>query len=212
MNVFSELDIRSTKGTDYLVEKIKEFGHLKDGWVYDEERSNKYTENLVDSKGCSLIYKNSKWVPGFAFCEKKEGCVYVANIVPKEISQIPVLEYNALSIKFYDDFRKWSTKKRNGIKINIMKADLEIENIISANRPRKRFQSFLNCYPLSYHPCDVKRLDRFICSVARYSRKPINWNYLGEYLRKKNWPESNISWCLNRIRTGIDIIQVYKSK
>lgn len=211
MNVFSEINIRSKNGTDYLIEKIKEFGKHSGAWIYDEERSNRYSENLAESKGCVLIYCKNEFIPGFAFCEKKEGCIYIANIVPKETGQISIPEYNALSRKFYDEFRKWNRKEKNGIQINISKTELDLEDIITAKIPRKSFQRFLNMHPLSHHPYDIGRLDRFICSIARYSRKPINWNYLGEFLReKKNWSETNISWCLNRIETGLEIISVYK--
>lgn len=211
MNVFIEIDIRSKNGTDFLMEKIKGFGKYSADWIYDEERSNMYSEDLLDSKGCILIYNKNKFIPGFAFCEKKEGCVYVANIVPKETGQIPLNEYNVLSRIFYNDFIKWNKKEKGRIQINISKTDLKLEDIITANIPRKTFQTFLNLYPLSYHPCDIERLDKFICSVSRYSRKPINWGYLGEYLRKKeSWPETNISWCLDRIEIGLQIISVYK--
>ena len=73
------------------------------------------------------------------------------------------------------------------------------------------FENFLNMHPLSYHPLDIERLDKFICSIPRYSRKKISLNYLSEYLRvKRNWQESDISWCINRITTGLEIIKVYK--
>jgi hypothetical protein len=213
MNVFSEVELRSKNGTEYLIEQIIGFGNCSTNWVYDKERSNRYSNNLIDAKGCALIYKGSKWNPGFAFSEKKEGHIYLANIVPKETGKISITEYNGLSKSFFEAFKEWSKEQRNGIKISISKTDLELEDIITANVPKKHFQSFLNNYPLSYHPCDIERLDRFICSVARYSRKPINWEYLGEFLlKKKNWSEADVSWCLNRIEIGLDIIRVYKRK
>ena len=111
MNVFSEVEIQSKAGTGFLLDKFIEFATNSTNWIYDEAKSNMYSENLLDSKGCILIYKKSKFIPGFAFYEKKEGFFYIANIVPKEIGRIPLQEYNALSRKFYDDFKKWKKEK-----------------------------------------------------------------------------------------------------
>ncbi len=101
--------------------------------------------------------------------------------------------------------------QENRKKINISKTDLELEDIITAKIPRKLFQYFLHNRPLCNHSYEIEILDRFICSVAKYSRKPINWENLEEYLRKKEvWSEPNVSGWISRVKTGLEIIRVYR--
>ena len=211
MNVFSEVEIRCNEGSDPIFQEIMEFCNSHAKWDYDKIRSKEYTLNILNSKGCIVIQNESRYVPAFALCEKKNGHVYIANIVPKDVSKIPLNEYNQLSHDFYDDLRKFKKNNKSKIRLSISKTDLELKDIITANIPRTNFEKFLNFYPLSYHPNDIKNLDIFICSVFSYSRNRINLDYLGEYLRvKMKWPESNIKWCLNRIETGLEILKVYK--
>ncbi len=211
MNVFSEVDIRCNKGSNFIFQAIIEFCKSNKKWHYDKIRSEEYTLNLLNSKGCIIIHNQSKFVPALALCEKKNGHVYIANIIPQKLSEIPLNNYNQLSREFFEDFKKFQNTKKLRITLSISKTDLELKDIITANIPRKNFEKFLNRYPLSYHPNDIKNLDTFICSVSSFSRKKINLPYLGEYLREKmKWPESNIQWCLNRIETGLEILKVKK--
>jgi hypothetical protein len=165
----------------------------------------------MDTVCCILLLDDGKWSPAFAVCEERSGHCRLVNIVPKETGEIPHQEYNSLAQRFFDDVGEWSRRNKKGLKLSISKTDLELEDIISAEIPRKLFLTFLNNYPLSYHPLDIQRLDRFICAVSRYSRKTIHWEHLREYLlRKKKWPESNVDWCINRIEVGLEIIEEYK--
>lgn len=211
MNVFVDVDVRTEKGTDYLIDRLREFASQSLDWSFDESRSEEYSRNLMDSVGCILLLKDDKWSPAFAVCEERLGHCHLANIVPKETGAIPHQEYNSLARRFFSDVGEWSRLTKKGLRLSISKTDLELEDIISAKIPRKLFLTFLNNYPLSYHPMDIQRLDRFICGVLRYSQKTIHWDHLREYLlKKKGWPESNIDWCINRIEMGIEIIEEYK--
>lgn len=211
MNVFAEVDIRSRKGTAYLFDTLRQFAADTAEWIFDEEKSASYSDDLPDSVGCVLLLNGNEWMPGIAICEEWSGHCRIANIVPKRTGTMPTDEYNQIAQKFYAQVREWSNKRNRGLRLAISKTDLELEDIITAEIPRKCFKVFLNNYPLSHHPNDISRLDRFICSVSRYSRRSINWEYLGEYLcEKKHWPEDGVDWCLNRIRTGLEIIHEYK--
>lgn len=211
MNIFIEVNIRAEKGTDYLINGLREFASQSSKWNFDELRSKKYSRNLMDTTGCILLFEDDKWSPAFAVCEERPGLCRLVSIVPKDTGEIPRQEYNSLARRFFDDIGEWSRRNKKGLRLSISKTDLELSDIISAEIPRKFFLTFLNNHPLSYHPLDIQRLDRFICAVSRYSRKTIQWEHLREYLlRKKGWPESNVDWCINRIGVGLEIIKQYK--
>ncbi len=90
---------------------------------------------------------------------------------------------------------------------------IELKHIISSELVRKKFESFLNNHPTSYHPLDIERLDHFICSAQTYCRNSIDLNNLRDYLSKhEKWCSSDIEWCITRIKAGFDIIRTYKSK
>lgn len=212
VNVFAEVELRCNNGTKHLMVQINKFCNHSTNWSYKKAHRNISSKNDSHSKVCDLIYSNSNWNPRFPFYEKKDGHIYMTNILSETGKNIPVPGYNSLAKSFQDDFMKWNINQRNGIRVSISKTDLELEDIITAKIPRKHFQSFMHgSHPFNYHPSEIEMLDRFICSVARYSRKSINWEYLDEYLiKKKAWTKQNVSWCLCRIKTGLDIIRIYK--
>ncbi|NOR44544.1 MAG: hypothetical protein GQ534_03075 [Candidatus Delongbacteria bacterium] len=213
MSIHAKVVIRSTKGTAYIIDIIKEFCTQDSDWIYDTERSYIYSKHLemtMNSKACVLINSSITMSPGFDFCESKDGEVYLANIVLKK-GGFDIPEYNDHAKLFYEIFKKWNKKNRNGINISISKTDLELEDIITAKIPRGLFQFYLNQNPLSNHPTDIYFLDRFICSVYSLPRTKINLEHLKEYLlSKRKWAEFNTDWCINRIETGLEILKVYK--
>lgn len=212
MNVFVDVGLRARKGTDYLIDKLREFALQAPKWTFDEARSQEYLSGLMDTSGCILLLEDNEWSPVFAVCEETAGHCRLVNIVPKETGEIPHQEYNSLAREFYDDVREWSRRNRKGLRLSISKTDLELEDIISATIPRRLFLSFLNKLsaelPPARHP---KARSLHLCSFEILSESGVHWEYLREYLlTKKGWPESNVEWCLKRIEIGLEIIEEYK--
>ncbi len=89
----------------------------------------------------------------------------------------------------------------------------KLSDIISSKIARDQFEVFLDNHPTSYHPLDIRRLDHFICLASRYCRKKINLDNLRSFLAmQKGWEESDINWCITRIKSGLEIIHVYKKR
>lgn len=212
MNVFVEIEIRSSRGTQYLIDALRRFCIDSSDWTFDEDRSAAYSKDLSESVGCVIIVDDQVTTKlGMALCEEKAGFIKIANIVPKETGSITTDRYNSVARAFYENLKKWSRTASAGLRLRISNTDPSLNEIISAKIPLQSFQRFLRNYPLSHHPKDVERLDRFICAVSRYSRKKIEWEYLGQYLEEKeHWPQEDTAWCLERIRTGLEVIAAYK--
>ncbi len=90
----------------------------------------------------------------------------------------------------------------------------KLSDIISSEIVRKQFKKvFLDNHPPSYHPLDIERLDHFICLASSYCRKKINLDDLRSFLAtQKGWEESDINWYITRIKSGLEIIRVYKKR
>ena len=212
MNVFVEVEVRAQDGTDKLVAALRDFAASEPSFSYDKSRSTEYSQQLDDSIGSVLQFGAGENRPvAISLYEEKPGLMRVGNIVPSSPGQLDTDQYNGYAREFTESLRRWSRKNKKGLRIRVSKSDLELEDIIPTAIPLKLFNIYLGNYPLSYHPLDVERLDRFICGVARYSRKPINWEHLSEYLiENKGWPSDGVEWCIQRIKTGLEIINVYK--
>lgn len=90
MNIFAEVELRSNNGTEHLMEQINKFCNRSTNWCYKEVRKNISSKNHFHLKVCDLIYSGSNRNPRFPFYEKKEGHMYVANILSKLAIYLPL--------------------------------------------------------------------------------------------------------------------------
>ena len=89
-----------------------------------------------------------------------------------------------------------------------------LKNIIKAKKCRLLFERYLDQFPTSGHPTDIRRLENFICTLSTYTRKPFNIiSSLETWLKKeKGWEEEDIERCIQRIEIGLNILETYKKK
>ncbi len=119
--------------------------------------------------------------------------------------------YNAFAVRFFKDFRSFVRTNKIPISITVSKEYIGLDTIIPSPKVRKFFEKYLNVFPTSYHPSDIKRLDIFICAASRYCRRGINLYRLRSYLVEDlNWTAKDAEWCFNRIEIGLDILSVKK--
>ena len=209
MEIFAEVDIRSQNGTEYIDKALQDICEKSKEWIYNIEKSNNYKKNILQEFGC--IITNSDSTISIAICEEKNGHCKIANITPTSSGEITRAKYNEIAFKITSDFRKLINKSSLKLVFTIKSTELNLKNIISSSIARKCFENFLNNFPLSTHPNDRERLDKFTSAVARYSRKNINFEYLHEYLTKKmNFPTKSADTIIERIEIGLDVISVYR--
>ncbi|WP_077343672.1 hypothetical protein [Pseudocolwellia agarivorans] len=211
MQIFAEVDIRSKKDTLSIINDLREFSSLQSDWVFDEEKSKSYSLALPESIGCVFTYSYDGQLHGIALSEVKAKHIQISNITPEKSCRISTKEYNEIATAFYKTVKEWNKQKKKQLKLSISNINPELSEIITAKIPRKAFESYLNNHPLSYHPNDISRLNKFICAVARYSRKNINWEHVGKFLVEQHgWSMENVNTCLNRINIGLEVISEYK--
>ncbi|MFN7412695.1 MAG: hypothetical protein ACK5RT_02060 [Dolichospermum sp.] len=211
MKAYQELNLKLKEVSDSeFIDIIINFTKQVKDWTYLEKESENYTKNVSETS-CVIFLEDNHYNPAFAITNKKDKSYYIANIVPSQNDEIPMLEYNILSRRFYHDFKNFIHLNSYSIAIEISKEDIGLKEIISSQTVREYFEKYINSFPLSSHPNDIKQLDLFICAASRLCRKSINIEYLKRYLIEDlNWPKETANKCCNRIEIGLDILKVHK--
>lgn len=206
--ILKELKIRGSKlSPEQLVEIIRKFCSESQNHDYMKEASEQYSLH-ISAPACDIHAVYREPFPLLAFAESNGG-LYLTNIVPKTVSEIGISEYNSFLGEFAKEFRAYVKGRPEKIRILTTSGTLELEEIISSELARKRFLDFLNNYPLSRHPLDIERLDKFTLVLSSYSRKPLDLDLLRRYLVEVvGWEVKDARWCTDRIQTGLDVLNL----
>ena len=209
MKAFREILIRVKGLSDSdIMELFKSFCDTSNFYEFLVKESEDYSNN-INSRGYIIhsLRTTDTEPAGIAIAEKTQGSLYVSNIVPKEKSKLNMSEYNAIAFKFVSDFKSYLRQLKSLVEIKISNEIIRLDKIIPGEKTRKYFERYLSAYPLSFHPLDIQRLDFFICALKRY-RSKVDLQYLKEHLiNDLSWNEKDASWCINRIETGLDILE-----
>jgi len=199
---------RRNKSAAELVETIKEFCTISSDYLYLTKESEKYQRG-INAAGCVIADTTSAIYPGLAFAASGDTSLYLANIVPKHVSQISIKEYNDIASGFAENFRQFIKERKLGVRIITTSDELTLAAAIPGKKTREFFDRYLALHPTSYHRCDIDRLDTFICAAFRYCRKNIDVDRLRRYLVEVlKWEQKDANWCCNRIETGLDILKM----
>ena len=210
IKTFVEVEISSSHTDQALIALIRRFAEETQGWQYLEEQSRIYA-TAVGEASCAVLRENSPYHPALAITKKNGNKFYIANIVPRDAPQIPLVDYNALSREFAGGLRKYARLNSLAITVTSTSDTVRLQDLIPGTTLRTLFERYLNLHPTSYHPCDIKRLDQFICGISRYSRKRIDLDLLKVWLiEEKSWSGNDAEWCVRRIETGLAVLEVYK--
>ena len=198
---------------DKIINIVKGFCAASESWEYLPIESSSYQRDSEQLSCCIEDKHKNGIVSSFIAITKMKGAVfYIPNIVPRGNSTISIEDYNHIAKRFGMEFRQFLRISRLPITVKIPRPITRINHIITAGLARKKFLSFIAAYPLCFHPSDIERLDRFTCLFHRYSRSALNLSALEQYLKEdEGWAEQDASWCCDRIRTGLDVISVYRN-
>jgi hypothetical protein len=137
--------------------------------------------------------------------------LYVANIIPLACSELTPNEYNALVGAFAGAFRAHTKRSAAQIRVTLSKADVGLADIVPGKIPKSLLDRYLAVHPLSYHPSDIGRLDAFICSLSRYSRKQFDIDAFETLLIEElGWSSNAAKWCRSRVEIGLAVLAINK--
>jgi len=212
MKLHQEIAITSrTIEDEQIVANIERAFNEMPHWIFYPEKSAEYRE-LCNAPSCCVVC-NHKELPKSAvhITLRKKGTFYAPNIVPLEVSELSLDQYNAVASRFVKDLRAYLRKSKISISVSLSSSNIGLDDIVSGKLPRQFFQRYMSQYPTSYHPLDIQRLDRFTCALVRYSRRAMDFDQF-ECLLIENfgWQPMDAKWCRNRVETGFEVIKVYR--
>ena len=150
---------------DAFIMMFKEFASATSGWEFMDSHSQDYTTRH-GSPSCLILCTSHQDQPAVALTNKKPGSFFVPNIVPGgECSQLSMEQYNRIAQLFGTDLRTFAAKRYKHVKIQITEDTADLSTIIPGPVLRRHFESYLQSYPKTFHPSDLRRLDLFTCAL-----------------------------------------------
>lgn len=212
MECYRDVNVSSTTlSADALARYIESFAERASDWEFPTEKSLEY-EKRCGEPSCCVIYTHDT-LPRAAIhlTRKAPQALYVTNIVPLVLHKLTYDQYNSIALTFARSLRFRSKSDGLNIRVSMSRVSINLSNIVTGKIPAKLFKQYLGVYPLSYHPSDINRLDKFICAISRFSRKPFNLDALQHLLVEElKWSLEDAKWCRGRVETGLEVLQVYK--
>lgn len=212
MRVHQEVIVTSKIVEDeQIVATIESAGNEMPHWILYSEKSAEY-QKLCGVPSCCIVCNYNK-IPKSAvhITLRKKGSLYVANIIPLEINELSLDQYNAVVCRFVMDLRAYLKKSKISVSVTLSRPNIGLEELIPGELTRKIFQRYISQYPTRYHPLDIQRLDQFTCALVRYSRNTMDFERFERLLIEEfGWQSNDAKWCRRRVETGVEVIKEYR--
>ncbi len=207
-----ELTISSPSlDADSLARYVEYFGQQATNWECPLEKSQTYEQMCGEPSCCVVVREEGLEHAAVSLSKVGTRALRKTNIVPLELHELDVDQYNAIATEFSKAFRKQARIDKKDIRVSISKASASLSDVVTGKYPTMFFKRYLGAHPFSEHPLDVERLDKFICSIARYSRKQFDlqaFQYL--LVEELGWSEAQAELCRSRVEIGLEVLVTYK--
>lgn len=176
---------------------------LPNDWCYDELRSDRFSV-LSSCKSFVYIYSGKKFPKCALFLCYDQDKLEVANIVPAEISQLSIDQYNAILTDFV-------TRVFPEELSNLSSRNLDLLTIMSPDTIKKLdiFCHSANKSSGSGHPCDRERWNQFIISAfLTGDEQKLYDDTLGRILVEiYYWDEKTANELIHEYTFGVDLLR-----
>lgn len=140
---------------------------------------------------------------------QQENYVYVVNVIPmleSGVTHIDIEVYNQILDAFRKDVLD-SLCKDGKFKVEETSEEYSIEDIIPKSYPSLRL--WLDGYPLSGHPNDLKRWYDFVISLHRNEER-LSLDIFGKYLKETSkWDDDTIDNMELKLESHLDLLEYY---
>ncbi len=212
MKCYREITISSsTYDANNLARYVEQFAEQSPYWGYSPKESFLYEKN-IGHPSCSIVTNvDSLKLAAMHFTKKGDHSLYMTNIIPLSIGELNVEEYNAIVEYFAKSIRKHAKNSALALKISLSKSEIKLYDIVTGKISNRLLKAYLAMNPRSYHPLDIERLDKFICSLSRYSRTHIDLDAFQALLMEElGWSSIDAKWCRTRVEIGLEVLAVNK--
>lgn len=155
--------------------------------AFEREENAKYFRE----KAFSFEYAGGNGLPnaGLTLFEDENGIWYVPNIIPIEIKELSIDEYNKLLVNFKTTLVEPAIQN-TPITIVLTKNEVFLDDFIDkeAIEALKRFSSLANKSTGNSHPNDKKRWFEFLVAAQKSEKKP-SFDMLKTTLIEQGWSE-----------------------
>jgi hypothetical protein len=201
----------SASDTSDLARFIEASAQRTSNWACVLEKSREYEKRCGAASCCVVAEEPGLQRSAVHLSEHKPGALRLTNIVPLVLYELDIDQYNAVASAFARMLRSRARTDNRELRVSLTKDTVCLDDVVTGKHPTKFFRQFLAAYPLSGHPSDVDRLDKFICSVSRFSKKPFELDAFQSLLVEElNWPKEKAHWCRSRVEIGLEVLAVYK--
>lgn len=194
-----------------LARYVESFAQNATNWECAIEMSQAY-ERACGEPSCCIVVKAAGLEHAAVHLSKAgPNALRKTNIVPLDLYELGIDQYNAIAAEFSKALRRQAGIDKTEIRVVVSKANISLSDVITGKYPTKFFRRYLAAHPLSGHPSDVERLDVFICSIARYSKKPFDCHAFQHLLVEElGWSEAQAKTCCSRVEVGLEVLATNK--
>lgn len=194
-----------------LARYVESFAQYATNWECPLEKSQAY-ERACGEPSCCVVVKAAGFEHAAVHLSRiGPNALRKTNIVPLDLYELNIDQYNAIATEFSRALRKQAGVDKKEIRVSISKANTSLSDIVTGKYPIKFLNQYLGAYPLSGHPSDIERLDKFICSLSRYSKKPFDFHAFQHLLVEElGWSEAQAETCRSRVEIGLEVLATNK--
>ena len=209
MKVFRDLNINVNESDiDTFISQLET--KLINGWKREKELEK---ESL---KRSGIVYyyfsctsQNTRKAALLALTQKDKQNIYIPNIVPKEMGELSIDQYNDILLDFYTNF---IAPIEINYKVKLTEDSQDISDWISAESAEKlkRFSGSANKSTGSSHPCDKDRWFAFIVSII-LNKDELHVDQLERWLVEvEGWSRDIASELAVEYEQGISLLEYYR--
>lgn len=194
-----------------LARYVESFAERASNWECPIEKSQAYEQACGEPSCCVVASATGLEFAAVSLSKSGANALRITNIVPLDLYELDIDQYNTIAAAFVKALRKQASIDKKDVRVSISKATASLSDIVTGKYPGKFFKQYLAAYPLSGHPADVNRLDKFICSLSRYSKRPFDFEAF-QYLlvEELGWPQAQAETCRSRVEIGLEVLATYK--
>jgi hypothetical protein len=186
----------------------------EDPWNYDSDRSAALVRTATEDEILVFSRKATDDLHAafVALCSRGDG-YYVSNIVPIDVTELGIAQYNAILTDFIERIVH-PVAPRFDYQIHATEAGQNLENWTSTEAAQKlrSFSAAANKSTGTSHPLDQRRWFDFVIDVHK-SRKTISTDLLSRWLYEiGGWDEESAHELAVKYETALNLLQRYDER
>jgi len=213
MKVFQDLNLYlSASSTEDFFNDVERY--LREGWTRDREAEERL-EREIKGKYYYFSCKKDALIEAatIAFTRKNDKILYVANIIPRELGELSIDQYNIILSSFYEMILRPVCEK-NSVNVELTSDTQSMADWISSDACQKIkiFSSAANKSTGSAHPCDEKRWFAFIVAIVENGDE-LDPSRLERWLiEDEGWQDRIASNLAIEYEQGVSLLKYYKQR